>query len=57
MISAAVIISQVPPGWVRIPDEADGVPLWQWHEQAVYAATRDMDQLLFPVPRSLASMR
>lgn len=43
----AVTAAQIPAGWVRMPDEADGVPLWQWQDQPVYAATRDMDQLLF----------
>lgn len=43
----AVTAARVPDGWVRVPGEADGVPLWQWQDQPVYAATRDMDQLLF----------
>jgi hypothetical protein len=25
----------------------DGIPIWQWHDESFYVATRDMDQLLF----------
>ncbi len=42
-----VTTAQVPPGWVRVPGDADGIPLWQWQGEPVYAATRDMDQLRF----------
>lgn len=39
--------AHVPPGWARVPGGTDGIPLWQWQGEPVYAATRDMDQLLF----------
>jgi hypothetical protein len=35
-----------PRGWTRA-GETDGIPLWRWRDEAFYAATRDMDQLLF----------
>lgn len=42
-----VTTAQVPAGWVRVPGDAGGIPLWQWQGEPVYAATRDMDQLRF----------
>lgn len=47
MKSAVSIAGPVPPGWIRVPDNAGDVPLWQWHDEPVYVATRDMDQLRF----------
>jgi hypothetical protein len=43
----AVVTSRVLSGWVRVGDDVEGVPLWRWNGQPVYAATRDTDQLLF----------
>lgn len=36
-----------PDDWIRFPGEVLGVPLWKWRDGDFYAATRDMDQLLF----------
>lgn len=36
----------IPPGWSRSDVTVGGVPLWRHDEEGVYAATRDLDQLL-----------
>ena len=33
--------------WVRVGDEVSGISLWRWNDEPVYAATHDMDQLMF----------
>ncbi|GAA4604719.1 hypothetical protein GCM10023195_16110 [Actinoallomurus liliacearum] len=33
--------------WTRAGTDMDGIPLWQWNGEPVYAATRDTDQLIF----------
>jgi hypothetical protein len=38
---------EVPPGWVRILADIDGVPMWRRLDEPCYVATRDMDQLRF----------
>lgn len=38
---------QIPPGWIRLDTEPDGVPLFKRQGGPVYVATCDMDQLRF----------
>lgn len=38
---------QIPPGWIRLDAEADGVPLFRRQSEPVYVGTGDMDQLRF----------
>ena len=40
-------VGEPPPGWARIGDDMQGIPLWQRHGEGFYVATRDMDQLRF----------
>lgn len=42
-----VVRSRGLSAWVRVGDDVDGIPLWQWNGEPVYAATRDTDQLIF----------
>jgi hypothetical protein len=41
------IVREPPAGWNRVSDRVDAIPIWQWHDELFYVATRDMDQLLF----------
>lgn len=40
-------MDEPPPGWIRIDEDVDGVPLWRRQDEPCYIATRDTDQLLF----------
>ncbi|MEV5708791.1 hypothetical protein [Actinoallomurus sp. NPDC052274] len=42
-----VVTSPSLSGWARVGNDVNGIPLWQWKGEPVYAATRDTDQLLF----------
>lgn len=42
-----VLESTPPPGWVRLPGNVDGVPLWKRCCETCYVATGDMDLLRF----------